>query len=134
MPPAIVLVVDDEDATRSLLVDYLRERGLDAEGVRDGVEALHCLSTHCYKVVILDVMMPHMSGIDVLDSLEALGRDPSLQDIGKPPHVLVITAAPRETLNESELRQRSSCVRGLMHKPFDLGLLGDRVEHLISAA
>lgn len=132
MTRATVLVVEDDDATRSLLVNYLSQRGLDADGVRDGVEALHRLSTDSYKVVVLDVMMPHMSGIDVLDSLEALARDPSLKDIAAPPEVLVITAAPTETLSESELRQRSSYVRGLMHKPFDLGLLADRVQRLMS--
>ena len=134
MPPASVLIVDDDDATRTLLVDYLTQRGFSAEAVRDGVEALHRLSTHCYKVLVLDVMMPHMSGIDVLDSLEALAHDPSLQDIAGHPEILIITAAPEETVHEDELRQRSSCVRGLLHKPFDPGTLADAVERLIATA
>jgi CheY-like chemotaxis protein len=134
MPLASVLIVDDDDATRMLLVDYLSGRGLQADAVRDGAEALHRLSTHCYKVVILDVMMPHMSGIDVLDSLEALARDPSLQNLAERPEVLVITSAPAETMCEDELRRRSSYVRGLMHKPFDICTLADRIERLLSAA
>lgn len=134
MPPASVLIVEDDDATRTLLLDYLTQRGLEVEAVRDGVEALHCLSTHCYKVIVLDVMMPLMSGIDVLDSLEALDRDPSLKSIAERPRILVITAAPAETVDESDLRQRSSCVHGLMHKPFDPGMLADTVQRLISIA
>ena len=130
-----ILVVEDDDAIRNLLVEYLHEHGtLQVDSVRDGVEALHRLSSRHYDVVVLDLIMPHMSGIDVLDSLEALERDPSLKSIAERPVVLVITATPADALCEDELRQRSSCVRGLMHKPFDICLLADRVERLLSPA
>ncbi|HEX6642994.1 MAG TPA: response regulator, partial [Thermoanaerobaculia bacterium] len=60
-----VLVVEDDDAVRLLLIEYLKEHpGLRVDGARDGAEALHSVSTHPYNVVILDVMMPFMTGID----------------------------------------------------------------------
>ena len=134
MGTASVLIVEDDDATRNLLVEYLSQRGLHTDAARDGVEALHCLSTHCYKVVVLDVIMPHMSGIDVLDSLEALDHDPSLTGISELPAVVVITSTPEATLGEDDLRQRSSCVHRLLHKPFDICSLADTVERLASSA
>ncbi len=60
-----ILVVDDDESVRRLLMEYLKERTcLLVDGARDGVEALHQIAVKPYAVVILDVMMPYMSGID----------------------------------------------------------------------
>lgn len=135
MVQANVLVVEDDDATRALLVEYLRHRGvLEVEGARDGVEALHRLSTRPFKVVILDVMMPHMSGIDLLHSLEAIAKDPSLKGPAEPPAIVIITGAPHETLDEAALAQRfPNLIRGVMRKPFDFAQLAGTVETLVSS-
>ena len=97
MPHGHVLVVDDDDAVRHLLVDVLKEDAtLEIDSARDGVDALHRISTHAYDLVILDVMMPHMTGIDFLDSLQALASDPSVRTLRRLPAVLVITSATPE--------------------------------------
>lgn len=129
-----VLVVEDDDVIRSLLVEYLNQRGeRHVESVRDGVEALHRLSTRHYDVVILDLLMPLMSGIDVLDSLEAFAADPSLNPLADPPAVLVITSQAAETVADSDIARRCpSFVRGVLRKPFDIAMLADRVETLCS--
>ena len=71
-----VLVVEDDESVRRLLVEVLQGRPqIAVESARDGVEALHQISTTPYDVIVLDVMMPMMSGVDFLDSLQALTHD-----------------------------------------------------------
>lgn len=129
-----ILVVDDDESVRRLLMEYLRERAcLHVEGARDGVEALHKITTSRYSVVVLDVMMPYMSGIDFLDSLDALMSDPSIQGLEEAPAVLVITSMPQEDVRADRLQHRfPSFVRGVMRKPLDIAALGNRVVALVS--
>ena len=125
-----VLVVEDDDTIRRLLVEFLREHeSVGVDGARDGVEALHQLATNSYAVVILDVLMPKMSGIDVLDSLEALTSDPSVKSLDDPPAVLVITSAGRGALPDDAIYQRCPrLVRGIFRKPIAVEKLARWVE------
>jgi CheY-like chemotaxis protein len=125
-----VLVVEDDDAIRRLLVDFLRaHESVNVDGARDGVEALHRIVTTPYSVVILDVLMPKMSGADVLDSLEALTSDPSVKSLDDPPAVLVITSAEASVLPDSAIYQRSPrMVRRVFRKPIEVETLAQCVE------
>lgn len=122
MPAANILVVEDDDSIRTLLIEYLKECGhVAVDGARDGVDALHHVSTRRYEVVILDVMMPYMTGIDFLDSLEAMMSDPSIKGVKEAPAVLVITAAPQEQIPNSAIEERfPSIVRGIFRKPLQI--------------
>lgn len=130
-----ILVVDDDEAVRRLLMEYLRERAcLHVDGARDGVEALHQIAIKSYAVVVLDVMMPYMSGVDFLTSLEALVSDPSFRTLEDPPAVLVITSMPQEDVRADALQERfPRFVRGVMRKPLDIAALGNQVTALVSA-
>ncbi len=129
-----VLVVEDDESIRRLLIEYLEQRAcVHVDGARDGVEALHQVSTKPYDVVVLDVMMPYMSGIDFLTSLDALMSDPSVKSLEDPPAVLVITSAPQEEVPSDDLQHRfPSFVHGVMRKPLDIAALGARVEALLA--
>ncbi|HEX6083823.1 MAG TPA: response regulator [Thermoanaerobaculia bacterium] len=133
MPDGNVLVVDDDDSIRRLLMEYLQERAaLHVDGARDGVEALHQVSTHAYDVVILDLMMPYMSGIDFLLSLDALMSDPSVKSLEDAPAVIIVTSAPQEDVSADDLQHRfPSFVHGVLRKPVDFGALATRVESLL---
>jgi CheY-like chemotaxis protein len=130
-----VLVVEDDDAIRRLLIEYLQSHeAVNVDGARDGVEALHQIATNHYAVMILDVMMPKMSGMDVLDSLEALTSDPSVKALDRPPAVLVITSAEMAALPDHALIQRSPrMVRRVFRKPLDVGSLAACVERYLDA-
>jgi CheY-like chemotaxis protein len=130
-----ILVVDDDETVRRLLMQYLRERAcLHVDGARDGVEALHQIAIKPYAVVVLDVMMPYMSGVDFLTSLEALVSDPSVRTLEDPPAVLVITSMPQEDVRADALQERfPRFVRGVMRKPLDIRALGNQVTALVSA-
>ena len=125
-----VLVVEDDDTIRKLLVEFLQSRaGTNVEMARDGVEALHQISTNRFGVIVLDVMMPKMSGVDLLDSMMAMMSDPSLKSLGRPPAVVVVTAM---SISASELEQRfPQLVRAVFRKPIDMLAFGECVkEHL----
>ncbi|HTO14093.1 MAG TPA: sigma-54 dependent transcriptional regulator [Candidatus Binatia bacterium] len=77
-----VLVADDENNLRDLIVRELSRRGLEAQGVGDGEAALARLREDPYDVVVLDMKMPKKEGIEVLREL---------QEIPEPPQVIVMT-------------------------------------------
>lgn len=128
-----VLVVDDDDAVRQLLTELLKQDGvLHVDSARDGVDALHHVSTHRYDLVVLDVMMPHMTGIDFLDSLEALTSDPSVQSLRDLPAVVVITSASDEQLPAGKIESRfPSMVREVLRKPLVAERLRASIERLL---
>lgn len=66
-----LLVVDDEDRIRRLLTMYLSREGYDMEEAQDGLEALEKIQETQYDCILLDVMMPHKDGIEVLHELRA---------------------------------------------------------------
>jgi CheY-like chemotaxis protein len=134
MPLRHVLVVEDDESTRRLLIECLEKRtALAVDGARDGVEALHQISKQQYGVIVLDVKMPFMSGIDFLASLDALMSDPSIQSpLDEAPAVLVITSAPQEEVPGDDLQHRfPTFVRGVLRKPLDMPLLATRVKSLL---
>lgn len=65
-----VLIVDDEHDFVETLVKRLERRGFLVRGVSSGRGALDLLATHFFDVVVLDVMMPGMDGIEVLREIK----------------------------------------------------------------
>ena len=61
-----VLVVDDEDDFRETVVKRLRARKLEAEGAGSGAAALELIKQRDFDVMVLDVKMPGMDGIETL--------------------------------------------------------------------
>lgn len=110
--PFPVLVVDDDEAIRNMVVRVLRrERYQTAEAV-DGREALDRLRERPFAAMVLDLMMPIMSGIEVIRYLETHA------DAGRP-CVIVITAAGQRELEQVE----SPSVHAVLRKPFELRTL-----------
>jgi len=128
-----VLVVEDDDAIRLLLSEYLQAHShVTVECARDGVEALHQISTKPYDVVVLDIMMPKMSGVDLLDSLAALRRDPSVQSPESLPAVLVITSVSDRDVSDRVLAEHCpEVVRGVFRKPLEIDALASEVERYL---
>ncbi len=66
MDPLRVLIVDDEEELVSALVERLNLRGFEAQGVTAGTEALDFLGQNPCDVVLLDVKMPGLGGLEVI--------------------------------------------------------------------
>ena len=69
MTPARVLVVDDEDKIRQILDAYLRDEGFEVVSASTGEEALTRFDQSPPDLVVLDIMLPGMDGLDVLREL-----------------------------------------------------------------
>lgn len=109
-----ILVVDDDDTIRALVLTVLRRRGHRLDSARNGTEAIEKLSACRYALIILDLMMPQMSGYEVIERLAATPSSAR-------PLVLVLTAGLEPKPFDT------SFVVGTMHKPFDIELLVDTV-------
>ncbi len=72
MTNAAILIVDDEKGVQSALEGILEDVGFDAEGVSSGEECLECMTRKEYAVVLLDIWLPGMDGIQVLDQIRKI--------------------------------------------------------------
>ncbi|MBI4769152.1 MAG: response regulator [Chloroflexi bacterium] len=82
--PGLILVVDDDRDTLSLITSTLRRAGYEVLEARNGPEALHQFDSQAPEVVLLDLMMPEMDGYEVLAGLKR-------RSIWPPP-VIIFTA------------------------------------------
>ncbi|MEE8240029.1 MAG: response regulator [Nitrospirales bacterium] len=105
----LVLVVDDELITRSLVSDFLSLRGFRVRTAQDGPEALALVEQERPDMIVLDMYMPGMNGVEVLRELRT-----KKNYIGG---VVVLTASQDEKLLQETLELGSVDV---MAKPVDL--------------
>ncbi len=73
-PKAKVLIVDDEERFRITLKKLLTANGLETNAVGSGREAIEELKQQPYDVILLDVKMPEMNGIEALAELKKINR------------------------------------------------------------
>ena len=106
--PAAVLVVDDDRSVQNLIVASLQREGLSTDTANDGAQAIEKLKEKPYSAIILDLMMPRMSGWDVIDWF----RD---KPDKTPYSVIVSTAADRAVLHELD----PMIVNAIFVKPFN---------------
>ena len=66
-----VLIVDDEEELVTTIAERLQIRGIQAQTATDGENALQMIEADPPQVVVLDVMMPGMGGIEVLQRMKA---------------------------------------------------------------
>ena len=76
MSDARILVVEDEPSIREVLSLYLRRAGYQVTVVGDGREALDTLSSQTPDLVVLDLMLPEVSGLEVTRWLRERGDTP----------------------------------------------------------
>lgn len=116
-----VLVVDDDRATRLLIRSMLASGGHDVTVARDGREALAVLRYRRFDLMLLDVWMPRMSGLDLLERLRTRRARP---------RVIVMTSddAPETVLKA--VRQHAI---KYLHKPVNAATLLDTVRRVLAA-
>jgi CheY-like chemotaxis protein len=112
-----VLVVDDDDAIRTLISRVLLRADFDVAQAGNGSEALAKLRARRFQTVVLDLMMPVMSGFEVVEYLR------TNEDAGAPCIVVVSAAGERDLQTIT-----SPLVRSVLRKPFDLPELLAAVE------
>lgn len=107
-PACRVLVAEDDASIRRLLALTLRREGLAVDTARDGVEAVEFLSKRRYRALISDLMMPKMSGWEVVKWLQSHPDE-------RPNSVIITTAADRDVLRDLD----PNIVNAIFMKPFN---------------
>jgi two-component system phosphate regulon response regulator OmpR len=74
-PPAHLLVVDDDARLRALLQRFLADQGFRVTVAEDAAAARRALASFAFDLIVLDVMMPGESGLDLTESLRREGQD-----------------------------------------------------------
>jgi DNA-binding response OmpR family regulator len=120
--PAQILVAEDQTDIRDLLQMNLRQAGYEVMAVADGVAALASQSEQASDLLILDLMMPGMDGLEVCKALRARGRSTP---------ILMLTAKSTELDRVLGLELGAD---DYLTKPFSLAELLARVKALLRRA
>lgn len=105
-----ILVVEDNELNLKLFCDLLRAHGYEAEPVRDGREALERIRAFIPDLIIMDIQMPHISGLELIEQLKA---DEDLKAIP----VMAVTAYAAKG---DEERIRDAGAEGYVSKPISV--------------
>ncbi|MEO6596591.1 MAG: response regulator [Planctomycetota bacterium] len=117
-----VLIADNDRAVSALLTEVLVRAGLFPRHAFDGDAAQRLARDPAVRVLVCDLDMPRLGGIEVLESLA---------DLQEPPLTVVISG-----YLDAEVRERIGrlpFVREVLRKPFDLLAFAARVRHLAGA-
>ena len=117
VPAGRVLVVDDDPLNRMLLTRSLEQEGHRVDSAASGQEALEILREKPFDVVLLDIVMPELDGVSVLERLK---RDPALQ------HVPVIMISAVDEI-DTVVRCIEMGAEDYLPKPFNPVLLRARI-------
>lgn len=107
-----LLIVDDEKPIRRLLARIAERAGFEVDTARDGVEALELLAKKEYVIAIVDLMMPRLSGYELVQKISVMSPRPV---------VLVATALTNGDIATLD----DSMVRRVIRKPFDINAVGE---------
>ncbi len=106
-----VLIADDSRIFRALMSEVLREHGLEVIQAANGREALDFLLAERPQLVVLDALMPLLSGFDVISKLRESAPDYK-------PVIFIVTAVYKSRRWESEARQQYQ-VDEYLEKPLE---------------
>ncbi len=118
-----ILVVEDNDLNRKLFCDVLRANGFEVEPVADGQQALETARRLAPDLMIMDIQLPNVSGVDLIEQAK---RDPILRSIP----VLAVTAYAGKG---DEERIRDAGAAGYLAKPVSIMPFMNAVKSLVPA-
>ncbi|HWP06627.1 MAG TPA: response regulator [Polyangiaceae bacterium] len=121
MPGKKILIVDDSETIRQRVSGALENAGFETLTAKDGVEGLVSVQQEAPAMVILDVNMPRMNGLDMLDNLD-------VKTTGLP--VLLLTTEVQPSLMA---RAKQAGAKGWMVKPVSLERLVDAVRKVVAS-
>ncbi|MCU0431000.1 MAG: sigma-54 dependent transcriptional regulator [Cytophagaceae bacterium] len=138
---AKILIVDDEKSIRVTLREILEYEKYQVEEAKDGEEALTLLEKNDYDVVLCDIKMPKVDGIEVLDKALAMGKDTpfimvsahgtietavdctkkgAFDFLQKPPDLNRLLVSVRNAMDRNNLVQETKVLRKKVSKTFEI--------------
>jgi len=111
-----ILVVDDEALMRNFMVEALKRKGLEAVAVENGTKAINLIKEHSFDLVITDMKMAGMTGLEVLKSIKEIS-----------PRTLVIVVTAFGTIENAVEAMQNGAFHYLI-KPFSMESLLANIE------
>ena len=115
---AALLIVEDDIDTNEAVCQYLQEAGHNTISALDGDEAIKLFSEHKIDLVVLDIMLPTVTGLAVLNSIRKTSQVP----------ILMLTALEDE---DTQVASFDGLADDYMTKPFSMVILGKRITALL---
>jgi two-component system phosphate regulon response regulator PhoB len=120
-PAARILVVEDDDNIATALEYVISREGMDCQRVASGAEAMARIRDTRPDLVLLDIMLPEVSGYDICRDIRT---DPGLSDV----RILMMTARGSATEQKRVLALGAD---GFISKPFELKFLRHEVHRVL---
>ncbi|MFB3885683.1 MAG: response regulator [Thermodesulfobacteriota bacterium] len=114
------MIIEDDEEMRSLLKDFFEEEGFETDSVTNGADALKVLSRDPFDLVITDVRMPGLSGLDILPKVRGLKPETP---------IIVVTAYGSEEVRRKSLERGAT---SFLEKPIHLSTLKRLVREMVS--
>jgi CheY-like chemotaxis protein len=117
-----VLLVEDNDANRRVIHLMLEELGLEVDDVASGLDAIARARRHRYDVILMDVRMPDLDGLETTRRIKA-------EHQGNAPVIIALTA---NVMRGEEARCFSAGMDGYLAKPLRLSTLAEVLDRSVA--
>ena len=117
-----LLIVDDEESNRDMLSRRLQRHGFEVVMAEDGHQALDSIRQQTPDVVLLDIRMPGMSGLELLPKAKAIRPDV--------PIIMITAYGDAETKRQA----LENGAEALLTKPIDFGTLRSEIDSRVERA
>jgi DNA-binding response OmpR family regulator len=116
-----ILVVEDDEEMRSLLKDFIEAEGFEIDSVSNGSEAFRILVRELFDLVITDIRMPGLTGLDILPGIKKLQPEAP---------IIVITAFGSEEVHRRAIERGATAY---LEKPLHFHELKTMIHEIISS-
>ncbi len=114
-----ILVIEDDEAMMSLLKDFLEDEGFETDSVSNGSDAFRKLVKELFDLIITDIRMPGLTGLEILSGIKKLQPQAS---------IIVITAFGSEEVRRRTVEKGAT---GYLEKPIHFNELRTLIHEMI---
>lgn len=120
-----IVIADDNKEFSGILSDYLKgQNDFEVVGIaKDGLEAVKLVSSHQPDALVLDIIMPHLDGLGVLEKINSMTNVPM-------PKVIVLSAVGQDKITQRAINLGAEYY---VVKPFDMEILSKRIRQMFSS-
>lgn len=116
-----IMIIEDDAEMRSLLIEFLGEDGYQVDSAQTGLEALSKITKEVFDLIVTDIRMPGLTGLDILSSIKK--QQPQVP-------IIVITAFGNEEVYRRSMERGASAY---LEKPICFNKLGVLIHEMVSS-